>query len=287
MFGYVRPLRQRLAPEEWESYQAAYCGLCHALERRCGLAARFTLNYDFVFLLLLLDGGGEGCQKRRCPAHPWKGRACLAQSEAMALCADESVILAYFKLRDDAADEGVWKALGGRLAGLLLTRAYRRARAAREGFDGQVAACLGELEALERARSPQLDRVADTFARLLAAAAPETGQPSLDRPRRQLLYHLGRWVYLTDAVEDLAEDGRRGRYNPVAARFGEEPDMAYLGTTMGHSLALAQSAFQLLPKTPWSDILENILYLGLPNVQRLVIAGKWNKKVDRKQERTP
>ncbi|MEI3141456.1 MAG: DUF5685 family protein [Lawsonibacter sp.] len=38
----------------------------------------------------------------------------------------------------------------------------------------------------------------------------------------QLLYHLGRWIYLIDARDDLAEDLADGRYNPVAARFGPE-----------------------------------------------------------------
>lgn len=282
MFGYVRPDRSRLSDEEWESYQAVYCGLCHCLQKRCGLAARFILNYDFVFLFLLLDEGEGGeCRVRWCPRHPWRGKPCLTQSGAMELCAWESVILAYYKSGDGVADEGFWAGLGSRVARFLLKGAYRRANAHCPDFDYQVAMCLWELDELERQNSPQLDRVADAFARLLGAAAPATGEEALDRPRGQLLYHLGRWIYLADAVDDLARDRERGRYNPVAARFGERVDLDYLDTTMGHSLALAQSAFQLLPRTPWSGILENILYLGLPNVQKLVIAGKWNTKEDK------
>ncbi len=277
MFGYVRPDRDRLAGGAWERYQAAYCGLCHCLREVCGPAARFILNYDFVFLFLLLDGGEAGTCRRRCPRHPREGRPCLARSPAMELCARESVILAAYQLADGVADgRGLarWRSRGARWA---LGRAYGAARAARPDFDRHVAACLGELDALERARSPQLDRAADAFARLLAGAAPETGEEALDRPRRQLLYHLGRWVYLADAVDDLEEDARAGRYNPVAARFGGAVDRDYLETTMGHSLALCQSAFQLLPRTPWADILENILYLGLPGVQTLVLTGRWRK----------
>lgn len=282
MFGYVRPARDRLDSGEWERYQEAYCGLCHCLRKSCGPAARFILNYDFVFLFLLLDGEEDGgCGRRRCPRHPWQGKPCLTQSPAMELCAWESVVLAYYKLGDGVADEGLWAGLGNRLARFLLTGAYRKARGHCSDFDYRVAMCLWELDELERENSPQLDRVADTFARLLSAAAPATGVEGLDRPRGQLLYHLGRWVYLADAVDDLVRDRERGRYNPVAARFGDQVDLDYLDTTMGHSLALAQSAFQLLPRTRWSGILENILYLGLPNVQRLVMDGRWNAKEDR------
>lgn len=279
MFGYVRPLRSRLSEGDWNRYQSVYCGLCHRLRERCGVPARFILNYDFVFLVLLLDdGAGEETSRRRCAAHPLEGRPCLAGGQAMDLCADQSVILGYYKLRDGVADEGAWKSLGNRGAARLLRGAYRKAGSARRDFDDHVVACLRELDKLERERSPRLDRVADIFARLLAGCAPPTGREELDRPRQQLLYHLGRWIYLVDAADDLEEDGAKGNYNPISARFGGAPELDYLATTMTHSLTLAQSAFQLLPQSRWAALLENILYLGLPNVQSLVLAGKWQSK---------
>lgn len=284
MFGYVRPARSQLTQGEWEDYQGAYCGLCHCLQKRCGLFARFILNYDFVFLFLLLDDEGGGCRARRCPVHPLKGKPCLDGNPAMDLCAMESTVLAYYQLSDSVADEGLWKKLRARLGLWLLEGAYRRARTQCPEFDRQVVTCLWELDGLERHSSPKLDRVADTFARLLAAAAPSTGEEKLDRPRQQLLYHLGRWIYLTDAADDLAEDREKGRYNPLAARFGHEPDMEYVKTTMTHSLNLARAAFELLPRTRRSPILENILYQGLPQVQELVLKGEWNNKGrDRRQ----
>lgn len=278
MFGYVRPLQGKLSQAEQKTYQAAYCGLCHRLKKTCGRGARFILNYDFVFLFLLLDRGEESCDTRRCAVHPVQGRPCLQGDPIMDLCAWESVILAYYKLGDSVADEGIYTGSKSRIGRLFLKRAYKRANAHCKDFDYQVAMCLWELDELERANSPQLDRVADTFARLLSAAAPATGEEDLDRARRQLLYHLGRWIYLVDAWDDLAQDTEKGRYNPIAARFGQTPDFDYLTTTMNHSLALAQSAFQLLPATAHAGLLENILYLGLPNVQALVQAGKWGRK---------
>lgn len=278
MFGYVRPLQSKLSQEEQRTYQAAYCGLCHRLKKTCGSGARFILNYDFVFLFLLLDQGEASCDTRRCAVHPIQGRPCLAGDPIMDLCAWESVILAYYKLGDSVADEKFFARLRSRVARLLLKRAYKKANARCKDFDYRVAMCLWELDELERASSPKLDAVADTFARLLSAAAPDTEDESLDRARRQLLYHLGRWIYLVDAWDDLAEDEKRGHYNPIAARFGQTPDFDYLTTTMNHSLALARSAFQLLPATAHRGILENILYLGLPNVQALVQSGKWGRK---------
>lgn len=278
MFGYVRPLREELKVGEWENYQAAYCGLCHVLKEQCGFAARFVLNYDFVFLSMLLDE--ETCFvppcKRRCGAHPFRARSTIPATAASVRCAQASVILTHYKLIDDAQDEGFRKALFSRFADLALRPSYRKAKGALPEFNRTVQNCLGELRELEREKCASLDRAADPFARLLTAALPAEDRDEVGRPRAQLLYQLGRWIYLADAVDDLPEDRAKNRYNPIDARFGGKTDMDYVETTMSHSLTLAQSAFQLLPPNRWTAVVENILYLGLPQVQKQVAAGTWN-----------
>ena len=54
-----------------------------------------------------------------------------------------------------------------------------------------------------------MDRAADTFAVLLSGASAEIEDPTRRRVLEQILYHLGRWVYLIDAADDLKQ--RRGR----------------------------------------------------------------------------
>mgnify|MGYP000722478769 CR=1 FL=1 len=43
MFGYVRPSNDRLTEEERQTFQAAYCGLCHTLGKRYGAAGRMQV----------------------------------------------------------------------------------------------------------------------------------------------------------------------------------------------------------------------------------------------------
>lgn len=273
MFGYVRPLEGELKVRELEEYKAVYCGLCHSLGKRCGFLSRFILNYDFVFLAMLLEEGTDGgtTVRHRCVAHPLAGRKCtLCSGLVMDLAAEESVILAYYKLRDDFQDEKVGKRLVSRLLALFLKPAYKKARKTQPDFDRRVKECLAELEQLEQAGSEKLDQVSDTFARVLQAAAPSGADPARERVLAQLLYHLGRWIYLVDGMDDWAEDMKQGRYNPVVARFGGNVDKEYMKTTLNNSLSLIQAAFQLLEKNRWTPILENILYLGLPAVQAKV-----------------
>ena len=74
MFGYVRARRDTLNAAGLADYEAAYCGLCRTLGRRRGSFSRLFLNYDFVFLAMLLAPGDAPCTAlcRRCMLHPIK-----------------------------------------------------------------------------------------------------------------------------------------------------------------------------------------------------------------------
>ena len=179
MFGYVRPSQPRLSEAEQERFNAVYCGLCHTLQRRYGLAARMILNYDLAFLAILLDEGGtcRSCEKR-CMVHPFQKRPCGEPTAALDTAADYSVILTWWQLRDGVADHGFWGGMKYRFASRLLRRAYRKARAAQPAFDENTRVHLEELAALEKERCMSIDRPADTFARLLSGAADSIGDPS-------------------------------------------------------------------------------------------------------------
>lgn len=283
MFGYVRPPLEDLPPEETERFRQAYCGLCHTLARRHGLAARFILNYDFTFLAILLsqrETAPVACA--RCPASPLRRRPYLEADAAMELAADESVILAYWQLRDGVADHGFWKGLVYRLLSRLLCRAYRRAAAARPEFDRNTRLQLDKLARLEMEQTPALDPAADAFAVLLGAAAEEVDDPIRRRVLGQLLYHLGRWVYLIDAADDLQKDAASGNYNPVALRYGltdgvwtEESRHAF-ANTLDHSIHMMTTAFELADFGCWRQLLEATFYQGLFRVGRAVLDGTFH-----------
>ena len=281
MFGYIRPLTPELRVRELEDYKAVYCGLCRAMGKRQGFLARLTLNYDFTFLAMVLANGPAPCQfsMRRCPVHPFRRRKMCMQMPALDIAADESLILSVQKLRDDVADSGFFRGLPARIAAFVLIPAYRKAAAARPEFDREVAQCLDELHDMEREGCPSLDRPADAFARILRAAAPDTGDEARNRALGQLLYHVGRWIYLIDAWDDLERDVQSGAYNPINARYegrGRE-HLQDMKITLLHSRNLAAGAYELAKAERWDGVLSNILYLGLPAVEELVLTGRWRR----------
>ena len=281
MFGYVRPVMNLLSTEEKEAYQSAYCGLCHVMGQRHGWLARLTLNYDFTLLALLHYGcsasGETACH--RCPVHPFRKARTSLCGKALEAAADESIILTWYKLSDDVADHGFVSGIPSRFLRFLFRRAYRRASSARPRFNQRVSKEMARLSDFEAEKSPMLDRVADTFARILAAAAEDCEGDKNQRAMEQLLYHLGRWVYLADAWDDLKDDLKAKRYNPLDSRFQGKAleERPYVETTMTHSMRLIHSAANLLEFDSWQPVIENILYRGLPAVQSAVLDGRWKE----------
>ena len=95
-------------------------------------------------------------------------------------------------------------------------------------------------------------------------------------------YFLGRWVYLIDAADDLAEDLGEGAFNPFIPRLGlsgktelsqEERKAADEACNQALNATAAQMllAFNLLDLRDFGPILENVVTKGLPEIQREIL----------------
>lgn len=279
MFGYVRPSLARLSHEDKDRFSAMYCGLCRTLGHRCGKTAPFILNYDFTFLAVLLaPAEPEAPLHRRCAIHPLRGRDYFPENAALELAADCSVILAWWQLRDAIQDEKGLEAKY-RAAALALGPAYRRAREKRPEFDRSTRQHLAELSQLEEERCPSMDQAADTFARLLQSAAGEVNDTVKRRILEQVLYHLGRWIYLVDAADDLAKDFTSGSYNPLIYRYGltegklTEDARESLVLSLDHSIRLMAAACELWDFGVWTPIIQATVYEGMFLVGQAVLEG--------------
>ena len=279
MFGYVKPELSELKMIEFSRFRAAYCGMCHELQRSFGTASRFILNYDFVFLFMLLYEGTESpeLKMRRCPVSPFRAKCVCCRSDALTRASGLSVILAYDKLLDDVDDEKGGKRLKAKLGKAFLKGACKKASKLYPEFNLEVKLRLGELQKLESEGELSLDRSADKFALLLASASD-------DRVKNHMLYHLGRIIYIADAYNDLKDDLDGGRYNPVAARYGVSSFPCDKSVTEAVRLTLEASASvlmadtELLSESYWTGIIKNTVYLGIPKMISAVLEGRYSAK---------
>lgn len=284
MFGYVLPSGESMNEAAREQFQGAYCGLCHALGRHYGWRGRLILNYDMAFLAMLLSEGSGALCRKRCVMHPLKGRSCACEdSDAFDTAAHCSVVLTWWQLQDGIADRGFFGGLKYRGAALLLRRAYGKARTLVPEFDVHTRSQLQKLAALEQERSPSLDAPADAFATLLSGAARQVAEGPYRRILSQLLYHLGRWIYLIDAADDLRDDVKSGSYNPLLYRFslpdGELDDAARhdLSVTLDTSIRAMAAAFELWDFGAYGAVIESTVYHGLYAVGTAVLNGTFRR----------
>ena len=284
MFGYVHISPDKLTGEEMERYRACYCGLCRTLGRRYGLAARMILNYDLVFFGILLSTGEvPRCAAKRCPVHPVRPRCFCQETAALDAAADVSVLLTWWQLRDGVADHGFFRGLKYRVSALFLRPAYRKASRLRPELDKQIRQRLASLAKLEQERCPIPDQAADAFALLLMDLAQLEQDGLKRRVLEQILYHLGRWIYLVDALDDLKADSRSGNYNPLLLRYKTDggrlcpQDRQQMAQSLDASVRTMAAAFELADFGCWRGIIESVLYEGLYAVGTAVLDGTYRK----------
>lgn len=268
MFGYVKPYNPELRVRELEEYKAVYCGLCKQLGRSFGVFARFTLSYDFAFLAMLKTAlDSEICpetERCACIAHPFCKRIRVRENAAMQMAARAAMISVYYKLLDDRADEGFFRRIGAALLLPFAKRARRKALAFADGVAAdEAAAKMSAAQAqLETEKCQIPDAAAEPTANFLAAvlkncAATAEQAAVLER----FGYLLGRYVYLCDALDDLEDDRRRGRYNPFLYAGGEAAVAAKNALFL--TTAELSDDFDLLELHRYEGILENIIRIGL------------------------
>ena len=262
MIGFVEADLDALSEAQRQRYRGAYCGLCRALHDRSGELCRLTLNYDMVFLVLLLNSMYEPEQRsghEKCLIHPLRGRDWL-RSRFTDYAADVSVILAYHKLLDDWQDDRNLLTLGG---AELLKRRYESAASRWPVQRRTVEDGLAELGRIERADGGDPDAAANCFGALMGALFLPEPDPLWGERMRSFGTALGRFIYMMDACVDLEKDKRRGRYNPLVCVnggvFPEEERLTLLKILIGE----CTEEFERLPLVQDVEILRSVLYSGV------------------------
>ena len=286
MFGYVRTVRGELRIREYEYYRASYCGLCRAMGKCTGQCSRMLLSYDFAYLAnvrMTLAGVVPAFRKRRCLVHPLRKRVMMERNGELDFCAAASAILAFEKCRDNVADERGFARLKARISGLCLKGAYRRAKKRVPALAESVHAHLARLSALEKEKTPSVDTVAAVFGDLLADVTAYGLEGANATVARKIGFETGRFIYVLDALDDLDKDVKKGRYNPFALAYGSTlsaEDREGIKDALLCTLCDLEKAFDLMESddSTRKEILNNILYLGMPQALERVLKGEATPK---------
>ena len=296
MFGYIKTAQRELRIREYEYYRASYCGLCRTMGKCTGQCSRMLLSYDFAFLAnvrMMLTKTEPTFKKRRCIAHPFHPRMMMEPNEQLAYCADATAILAFEKCRDDLHDERGFARFKALWQWLFVRGAYKRAKKRHPALADTVRAHLVRLGEKEREQRPSVDEAAAIFADLLADVVSGELDAALLPVARTIGRQTGRFIYIVDAIDDLADDAKRKRFNPFLLLFGAMPNEEQrrgIEAALISGLSDMEAAFDLVLEEnapERCEILKNILYLGMPETARAVLWGDAKKCKEDSHEQKP
>jgi len=261
MFGYIIINKSEMKFKEFDVYHSYYCGLCQSLKENYGLRGQLSLTYDMTFLSLLLSSLYEPEPQKyevKCIMHPFERhpviRTCFSD-----YAADMNIFFTYYKCMDDWKDEKKAEKLA---YGKLLERAFRHLCTTYGEKAKRIIKTMEELSLAEEKQNTDIDYMSGLFGSILG----ELMTPKEDE-WKDTLYRLGsflgKYIYLLDAYEDIEEDLKNHRYNPLFTRY-ETPDfdedIKMLLTMM---MAECCKEFETLPILENVEILRNILYSGV------------------------
>lgn len=279
MLGYITADKPELKVREMECYRSYYCGICKSVGARYGQLPRFALSYDFAFLALLLASLSpepEQVASERCIVHPLKKNTVTRGNPCIDYAGDIMVLLVYYNLLDDKADEHkVRGTLGSRLLADRAAALQQKYPKLAEVIDRE----LGRLTELEQEKSASIDLCGDAFAGIMAEvfageAVKELVPEEQLRPLRHIGYNIGRWIYLADALDDCGADIKSGSYNPLIWRFkyegGEETIESFreriseqMEIVLMSCLSEVELGYSLLRIAKNKGVTDNVIYSGL------------------------
>ncbi len=284
MFGYLQPQKEELKVKEWVLYKSVYCGLCQYLGQYYGILSRLTLSYDCTVLAMLymsLHSEQYCIKKKHCVVNPLKKCLfCQCRNDSFRFAGAVSVIMTYYKLTDTIEDSGFLKKTGASILKLLFRRNYRKAVKAYPEINDKVAVMMEEQRQAEQNNS-DIDRAAEPTAHLVSDLCTVISPG--DEQKRILGvfgYFVGRWIYIMDAADDLEKDMKHQNFNPFQKIHSGEiaATMEYCNQVLNMTASHLAMAYDLIELTEFKEILDNIVYNGLPCRQKRILFDKYQKK---------
>ena len=280
MFGYIRPDTGELKTKELALYRSVYCGICRCGGKRISVFTRFLLNYDFVFLAVVrlgVTGEKYSVKQRRCFAS-LKKRGVMEPNSALEFTSAAFGNLVYYKALDDISDEKGAKRFFTRLLLPLFRRMAKKSEKIYPGLGEIIKHPLSELSELEKSGCDVPDKAADCFARITASLASFGLDGTEKRVAEDIGYHIGRFVYLADAADDMEADKNKNRYNPFNFAYqNEHPDKAFIRRTLLDSGAAISRSYALCDGNDFDGIIYNVAGYGIRSAADKVI-NKENTK---------
>ena len=283
MFGYVKTDKPEMKVKEYEAYRGLYCSLCKAMGKHFGVFARLTLSYDITFLVLarLSFMGTLPCfEGGRCAFNPTKKCSyCTNAEEELRYASAVSMMMFYHKVRDNISDGSFFKKLIMYILLPWVTLKYKKARKMYGEIAEIIEECMSKQNETEKRNSDSTDEAAHQSAEALGRITAY----NIDDPEGNIYrfgYGIGKWVYLTDAFDDIEKDLKDKSYNVFVNKYKLTKDSFTeeikedITATINMSSILFIDAYEKTDNKTLSPIIENIIYEGMHKSLDRILKGE-------------
>lgn len=275
MFGYLQIQKSELLVREYEAYKSVYCGLCKKMGKDYSFLARLSLSYDCTFYAMLLMSVNRSCtgfNNGRCTFNPVKKcKFAKCSDDSYSKASAFSVISAYHKLIDDISDSKFFKKLITYLILPFFSHWRKKAKKRYPEIDEYVVHMMKMQSEIEYDKNCSIDKAAHPTGLMLARIfSLESDDEMNKKVFYEFGYHIGRWIYLADAADDIEKDRKSGNFNPFLNLSEEKFNKEYISATLNQSLARAYDAYNLIDIKDFKGILDNMILKGFPAVQNKI-----------------
>ncbi len=214
-----------------------------------------------TFVVMLLSSLYEPETKvgwAKCMAHPFEKHS-IRKNEFSDYGADMNVLFTFYKCRDDWADD---KKVSRLAYSKLLKRSFRSVCIRYQEKAKKIGMLLREMAQEEKRMNQDIDHMAGLFGQIMGeilAVREDEWKEGLKRMGN----FLGKFIYLMDAYEDIEEDMKRNRYNPLRKMYERTDFEEEIKTILTMMMAGCCREFEKLPVIEHAEILRNILYSGV------------------------
>ena len=183
--------------------------------------------------------------------HPVKKHATRI-NEFTDYAAAMNVILVYHKLVDDKKDDNSKSA---QFFEKRLSEQYKNASEKYPEKNGKIIKLLDELEIIEKNDIHNPDIPANVFGKIMAEIFDVNNN---DEKLQKFGFYLGKVIYVADACNDLKNDIKKCRYNPMVETSSE--NFQQILTIL---LADCTNIYDTMNIVKNKNIIDNILYSGI------------------------
>ncbi len=254
MFGYLIANIEILSKEEIKQYRSYYCGLCNRLKNKYGYLGVSTLTYDLTFVSMLLTDIYKPTNtviEERCLVRPIKKHLAIF-NEYSEYAASMNVYLSYYKHLDDVNDDNSIRA---KIKADKLAKFLKEIEQQYPLQTTVIKENLNYINNIEKENILNPDLGSNAFGNIMATLLDkENNNDNL----KGCGYHLGRFIYIVDAVIDFKDDLKKEVYNPLVALENYNHQEMLLSI-----MDDCDAYYSKLPLNDNKNLLDNIIYSGI------------------------